>query len=222
MSESNGKIVFAVGVTALFVSVVLIAGFFGYLYLRSQPDSTQVGKVPVTPVAKESVPSTPRPKGSTQVAAPEITKITFSESTMASMPALPSLGYFGNVSSTNFTSSSRILKFSVDGPAIKRSTVESTANGIKAAPRVESYVANVEAAQFADLTKSFADNDFANEPDSRDITSLPIRKILTISYTGGEKVVNTGHMGRNSIELTAMLNALNELDRKTAWKTADH
>jgi len=51
-------------------------------------------------------------------------------------------------------------------------------------------------------------------------TSLPYRsrKLLTTTYKGGEKIIITGHMGRNSIETSAMLTAIKELDAKVSWQ----
>jgi len=218
MTGNNAKIVLAVGVTALFVSVALIAGFLGYLYLRQQPTSLNTGGTPVQPASKDEIPAKPRDKGSNLVAAADITRVTFSESLMGSNFDRRSALYFGNINVQNFTSTSRSMTFSSDGSATKRSSVETTVNGVKSPAKIERYAATIDTALFAELAKALADNDFANEPDSRDITSLPIKKILTITYNGAEKTINTGHMGRNSLELSAMLNAVNALDRKTVWK----
>lgn len=111
MTGNNAKIVLAVGVTALFVSLALIAGFLGYLYLRQQPTSLSTAGTPAPPVSKNEIPATPRAKGSNPIAAADITKVTFSESTMASNSSGRTALYFSNINVQNSTSTSRSVTF---------------------------------------------------------------------------------------------------------------
>ena len=216
-SDSNSKIIFAVGITALVVAVVLIAGFLAFLYLRrpAEPLRVDAGRGPA-----QSDSPTPRPKGANPVAAGDITKVSYLESAMGSRTAMSPAAHFSNINVANYSSSSSTVTFSSDGTAMKNTLSESTVNGVKQTPKTERFTATVDAADFAALARVFADNDFANEPDSRDITSLPIKKSLTITYSGGEKTINTGHMGKNSIETSAMLTAFKELEKKLSWQPA--
>jgi hypothetical protein len=213
MSDSNSKIILAVGLTALVVAVVLIGGFLGFLYLRQ----------PVAPARVDGARSdakTPRPMSANPVAAADITKVSYLESSMANRAAMSPAAYLSNINMSNYSSSSSTVTFSSDGTATKQTASESTVNGVKQTPKNEGFTGTVDSSAFAALAQVFADNDFANEPDSRDITSLQIRKILTITYNGGEKTIVTGHMGRNSIETSAMLAAIKELEAKVSWLPA--
>ncbi len=202
--------------TALVVAVVLIGGFLGFLYLRQPAKPARVdgsdgaGRSPDAPIA--------RPKGVNPVAAADITKVSYLESSMSNRSAMSPAAYLSNINTTNYSSSSSTVTFSSDGTATKVTASESTVNGVKQAPKNESFTAAVDSSDFAALAKVLADNDFVNETDSRDITSLPIRKILTVTYNGGEKTIVTGHMGRNSIETSAMLAAIKELEKKVSWQ----
>lgn len=218
MSVSNSKILLAVGITALVVAVVLIGGFLGFLYLRPPAEPLQVdaGRGP-----GQSDSPTPRPKGAIAVAASEITKVSFLESAMGNRSSMRPAAHFSNINVANYSSSSSTVTFSSDGTATKNTLSESTVNGVKQTPKSERFTATVDTPDFAALARVFAENDFANEPDSRDITSLPIKKSLTITYRGGEKTINTGHMGRDSIETSAMLSAFKELEKKLAWQLVE-
>lgn len=212
MSDSTSRIVLAVGLTAIVVSIVLIGGFLAFLYIRE-------------PTRFEGLPQngspTPRAKRPASVAADEITKISFLESSMSNRSALSPAAYFSNINTSNYSSSSSVVTFSSDGTATKETSNESTINGNKQPPKNERFTGTVDSSAFAALAKVFAENDFSNEPDSRDITSLPIRKVLTIQYKAGQKVINTGHMGRDSPETLAMLAAIKELERKVTWQRVE-
>src|SRR5687767_8001104 len=217
MSDPNSKIVLAVGLTALFVAVVLIAGFLGFLYLR-QPTKPPRVDGSSGRGGTQSDASTTRPKGSNPVAAADITKVSYLESSMSNRSAISPAAYFSNINTANYFSSWSRVTFSSDGTATKETLSQSTAGGVKQTPKKEVFSATVDSSAFAALAQVFADNDFASEPDSRDITSLPIKKVLTITYRGGEKTINTGHMGRDSIETGAMLTAIKELEKKVSWR----
>jgi hypothetical protein len=207
----------AIGLTALVVAVVLIAGFLGFLYFR-QPTAPPRADGPSGPGRTQPDAPTPRTKSSNPVAAADITKVSYLESSMSNRSATSPAAYFSNINVANYSSSSSTVTFSSDGTATKETSSESTSGGVKQAPKNERFTATVDSSAFASLAQVLADNDFANEPDSRDITSLPIKKLLTIAYTGGEKTIVTGHMGRNSIETSAMLAAIKELEQKVSWQ----
>ncbi len=118
---------------------------------------------------------------------------------MSSHPAASPVA-FSKIDGANNSLSSSTVTFSSDGTATKETSSELTVNGVKPAPRNERFTVTVDSSDFASLAQVRAYKDFAHEPDSRDITSLPIKKVLTITYNGGEKTIVTGHMGRNSIE----------------------
>ncbi|GEM_PF-3399671 len=219
MTNTSAKVILAVGITALMTAVVLIAGFMGYLYLRPQPNPV-VSDAPAINNKKPDAEIVPRSKGSDRVAAANITKVTFSESTMGNISSASPTGYFSNINVQNYASSSKIVTFSADGVCSKKTSRETTTNGVKKVPENESFTANIDKTAFSALAEVLADNDFSNEPDSRFITSLPIRNILTIHYNGGVKTINTGHLGKNSLEAAAMLKAVSELDRSVNWKAA--
>lgn len=218
VSPTSAKVMLAVGITALVTTVVLISVFLGYLYVRdgtgTGPAITASDPGTVTPA---STP-TPRPRSTFGPAASEITRIRFSESSMASNYANRPAAFFSNVNVQNFTSSSRTVTFSSDGTALREIITESTVNGVKNPSKIQKFTATIPHGEFAELAKVFADNDFVNEPDSKDITSLPIKKALTVTYSGGEKTINTGHMNRDTPETAAMLGAFKELEKQTNWK----
>lgn len=207
----------AVGVTALVTAVVLIGVFLGYLYFRDGYGPVPTITSPDTGKGPPGAASKPRPRVSSGPTASEITTIRFLESSMGNTSAINPAGLLGNINVQNFTSSSRTVTFFADGTATREITTESTVNGVKARPKLDKFTATLEPGKFASLAQVIADNDFANEPDSKDITSLPIKKVLTITYSGGEKTIITGHMGRNTLETAAMLSAISELEKQIAW-----
>lgn len=213
MTGSSAKIVLAIGITALLTAIVLIAAFVGFLYFRGpeiQIRSPETSRGP-------SPSLTPRIKATNGPVAADITSIKFSTTSMANNPAKNATGMFSNINVQNFTSSSKVLTFVSDGTASKETTVDTTENG-KTVKKNERFAATITQADFSALANVFAENDFVNEPDSKDITSLPIKNILTIAYRNGSKTVNTGHTGKDTPETTAMLGAIKELERKTNWK----
>lgn len=217
LSTTHAKIILPVGVTALFTSVVLIAGFLGYLYLRAESEPKTIVGSPAD--SEKALPEKPKPRslGANPVAAEDILKVTLFESTLANTTK----NFFGNINIQNYSSTSKIVSFSADGSAAKRTVVESTVNGVKSSPKKENLTGNIDKEAFAALAKVLADNDFVNEPDSREISSLPIKKVLSISYKGGEKVINTGNMGKNTLETSAMLEAFRALEQRTAWANSE-
>jgi hypothetical protein len=214
----NAKIVFAVGITALLVSVLLIGAFIFYL---SQRPVQVVTNDPTAPAAKPQTGVTPRPKGTVTVAAEDITRVSFFESEMASRPANSAAMFFSNINVQNFTSLVRKVTFEANGSALKESSTEITVNGSKTPPRNERLIGTIEPGGFAALAQVMADNDFLNEPDSRDITSLPIKKVVTITYRSGEKAINTGHTGKDTRETLAIVTAIKDLDKKVSWRAAN-
>lgn len=218
MTGSSAKIVLAVGITSLLTAIVLIAVFAGFLYFRGE--SGRGVSVSSPEKSRGPAPSvTPRIKSTNGPTAADITMIKFSMSSMSSNPAKNVAGMFGNINVQNFTSSSKVLIFSADGTASKDTVTETLENG-KTVRRSERFAASITQSDFSRLAGIFAENDFVNEPDSKNITSLPIKNVLTITYRDGSKIINTGHTGVDSPETTAMLNAIKELEQKIAWKSA--
>src|SRR5688572_9805925 len=127
MSDSNSKIVLAVGVTALVVAVVLIAGFLGFLYLR-QPSAPERVDVPGGPARTQPDAPTPRPKGANPVAAEDITKVSYLESSVSKLSAASPAAYLSNITG-NYSSSSSTVTFSSDGTATKQTSSQATVNG---------------------------------------------------------------------------------------------
>jgi hypothetical protein len=103
MSDSNSKIVLAVGLTAIVVAVVLIGGFLGFLYLR-QPTAPRVDGSSGRGQIQSDAP-TPRPRVGNPVAASDITKASYLESSMANRSAMSPAAHFSNISG-NYSSSS--------------------------------------------------------------------------------------------------------------------
>jgi hypothetical protein len=200
------------------VAVVLIAGFLGFLYLR-QPAAPEHVDVPGGPGRTQTDSPTSRPRGANTVAAADITKVSYLESSVSKLSATSPAAYLSNIRG-DYSSSTVTVTFYSDGTATKQTSSQATVNDAAQSPKSERFTATVDSGNFAALAQVLADNDFANEPDSRDITSLPIRKILTITYNGGEKTIITGHMGKNSIETSAMLTAFKELEKKVSWQLA--
>jgi len=213
MTGSSAKIVLAIGVTALLTAIILISAFVGFLYFRSERavvNSPENSRGPSPSI-------TPRIKAANGPVAADITSIKFSTSAMGNNPTRDIAGMLSNINVQNFTSSSKMLIFSADGTASKDTTRDTTENG-KTVKKSERFAATIAQTDFAALARVFADNDFVNEPDSKDITSLPIKNVLTITYRDGSKTLNTGHTGKDTPETTAMLKAIKDLEQKTAWK----
>lgn len=217
MSSSNTRniVILAVGLTALFTSVVLIAGFVGYLYLRPEPEPRII--IGSHRPADETTPPS-RPKGPNQIAAADIIKITLFESTLANRADNSPRGFFSNINVQNYSSSTSTFVFAADGSATKHTASDSTVNGVKAPPKNERFSAAIDPDSFSKLARVFADNDFSNEPDSREISTLPKKLVLTITHKNGEKVINLSNMGKHSPEVSAMLDAVKAADNATKWE----
>jgi hypothetical protein len=157
------------------------------------------------------------PKRTSSVAAAEVTKVEFSESSYSSSYSSNATGYFGNVNPQNNKSSAKTVSFSSDGTATKRTAGERTVNGTKTTEESAVYSAQISPDDFALLAGALAENDFNNLEDSRASTSLPIKKVLTITYTSGVKVINTDNMNRDTPELSEILTVFRDLEKKTAW-----
>ena len=211
--STQSKIIAAVGVTALVVAVLMIVAFFGYLYLIREGGIT--GRTSSEPSADSP---TPRRKQQSSVAPSDISKVEFSESVYSSAYSANTKAFFGNVNPQNNAHSIETTTFSSDGTATKVKSGERTVNGSKiwSGPTLDSALISSE--DFSVLTSSLAENDFINEEDSHNISSLPIKKVLTISYKSGVKVIKTGNMDKDTPEITEILSVFRALEQKMAWK----
>lgn len=217
MNGNTAKIVLAVGVTALFTAIVLVAAFIGYLYFRAAPETATVPGSTSRPSAKPSAPAR-RAKGPVTVTADEISEIRLRRSSMGSTPPPRPAAYFGNITVENFRSSTIEVSFKSDGTATKYELSEKTVNGVKTTSGPARYVVNIGADAFRKLAEVLVENDFANEPRSRDITSLPISVTLTVIHAEGEKVIEASNMDKDTPELTAILEAIDDLQKRTDWE----
>ncbi|MBC7898880.1 MAG: hypothetical protein H7070_02405 [Saprospiraceae bacterium] len=209
MNSTVVKIFAAIAVIALFFVFLLIAAFSGYLYYVStgvkNPDAASI-----------ETSSTPRPKQQSSVAPGEITSVEFDESSHVSTASTAL--FFGKVNSLNNSLTSKSVIFYSDGAATKITAGERTVNGNKSYEGPKKYTASIGPAEFAVLALVLTKNDFMNEEDSREISSLPIKKVLIITYASGTKVIKTGNMGKDTPEITEILAVFRALEQKTAWK----
>lgn len=217
MTTTTAKIVLAIGVTALFTSIVLIAAFAGFLYFRTTPDTARGPVISSGPTAAPTTRSR-RGKGPITVSVDEITEIRLRRSMMSSTYGPKPAAYFGNINVQNFTSSTSELSFTSDGIAIRVSSSEETVDGVKTSKGPTRYVVNIGTEAFRSLANVLVENDFANEPRSREISSLPISVILTVVHSRGETVIEASNMNKDTPEMTAILKAIDALDKKTQWE----
>lgn len=217
MTATTAKIVLAVGVTALFTAIVLIAAFAGFLYFRTAPEPASGPVISSGPTATPAAPAR-RAKGPIKVAADEIREIRLRRSMMSSTYAPKPAAYFGNINVQNFTSSNSELSFTSDGIATKLVSSEKTVNGVKTSSGPMKYLVNIGTDAFRSLANVLVENDFANEPKSPEITSLPISVTLTVVHSGGETVVQASNMNKDTPEMTEILKAIDALDKKTQWE----
>ena len=135
---------------------------------------------------------------------------------MTTSSATPST-FFGNINVHNFVSNSTTVTFSSDGSAKKIESGERTENGVKTYSGPSLYIANIGRDEFELLSHTLVENDFANEPDSKEIASLPASVTLTVKYATNEKVIKAGNTGKDTPEMTMILKAIDDLDRKINW-----
>lgn len=216
MTGTTAKIVLAVGLTALFTAMILIAAFVGFLYFRPTPE---ISGIPISSPGPTSGRETPgrRPKGPVTVAADQITEIRLQRSSMASTAPPKPAAYFSNINVQNFVSSTAEWTFASDGTARKVISDEQTQNGVKTQSGPTTYAVSIGRDKFEELANILVANDFANEPDSKNITSLPASVTLTVTHTGGVKVIKASNMGSDTPELSAIIIAIAELDKKIDW-----
>ncbi|MBK9163727.1 MAG: hypothetical protein IPM21_07430 [Acidobacteria bacterium] len=217
MTGTTAKIVLAIGATALFTSAVLIATFAGFLYFRKAPEPTVV-TAPADGRKPPSVPAGPRKRGPAVVKADEIAEISLYRSSMRSTASTKPAAFFGNINVQNFISESSTLTFLASGTATKVEADERTDDGIKTFSGPTKYEVNIGRDAFARLAAVMAENDFANEPDSTNIISLPIRVELTVKYGSSTKLIKASNAGQDTLEMTAMLNAIDQLAGSTDWR----
>lgn len=218
MTGTTAKIVLAIGLTALFTSAVLIATFAGFLYFRTAPEPMIV-TAPADGRTPPSVPAGPRQKGPTVVKADEITQIKLHRSSMRSTASTRPAAFFGNINVQNFISESTTLTFFASGIAQKVEASERTLDGKKTSSGPTKYEVNIGREAFAQLAAVMAENDFANEPDSTNIISLPIRVELTVTYGSNTKLIKASNAGQDTPEMKAMLAAIDRLSGQTDWRS---
>lgn len=218
MTGTTAKIVLAVGLTALLTAVVLIAAFLGFMYFRTQDEPRTVpdhGSLTTNP---SPVSLSRRKKGPIVVEANEITEIHFHRSSMRSTASIKPAAFFGNINVQNFVSQSTTLTFFATGIAQKIEVSERTVDGKKVYGGPTKYELNIGRDAFEQLTAVMVENDFANEPDSLNITSLPERVELTVSYGSNKKLIKASNTDQDSLEMAAMLKAIDLLAARTDWR----
>lgn len=215
MPGTTSKIILAVGLTALLTAIVLIAAFGGYLYLCCDQQTADVPVRQPDPVTSQETPGQ-RAKGPVAVSADEITEVELERSSMATTSSATPTTFFGNINIHNYVSKNVKLTFNSDGAATKSEAGGHTADGVKTSSAA-AYSANIGRDDFTRLARVLVENDFANEPDSANITSLPSSVILTVKYGGKEKRIKASNMGNDTPEMTTMLKAIDELDKKVNW-----
>lgn len=218
MTGTTAKIVLAIGLTALFTSAVLIVAFAGFLFFRTAPEPTIV-TAPADGRKPPSVPAGPRQKGPIVVKADEITQIALLRSSMSSTASTRPAAFFGNINVQNFISESTTLTFFASGIAQKVEAAERTVDGNKTSSGPTKYEVNIGREAFARLAEVMSENDFANEPDSTNIISLPIRVELTVTYGSNTKLIRASNAGQDTLEMKAMLGAIDRLAGQTDWRS---
>lgn len=218
MTGTTAKIILAIGLTALFTSAVLIATFAGFLYFRTAPEPAII-TAPADGRKPPSVPAGPRQKGPIVVGADEITEISLHRSSMRSTTSTRPAAFFGNINVQNFISESTTLTFFASGTATKVEASERTVDGKKTSSGPTKYEVNIGRDAFARLAAVMAENDFANEPDSKNIISLPVRVELTLTYGSRTKLIKASNAGQDTPEMTAILQAIDRLAEQTDWRS---
>ncbi len=209
MSSTVVKIIAVVVVTVILFAFLAIAALSGFLYFVSMS---------VKKPDRAGVETAPTSKRQSSVAPADITKVEFSESVYSSTYSANTRAFFGNVNPQNNSHSVETVTFSSDGTATKVTSGERTVNGTKiySGPTLDNAVISPE--DFSVLALTLSKNDFVNEEDSRNMTSLPIKKVLTINYKSGVKVIKTDNMGKDTLEITEILTVFRALELKMAWK----
>ncbi len=218
MTGTTAKIMLAVGLTALLTAVVLIAAFLGFMYLRTQDEPTTVPDYGSLTTNPSPISLSRRKKGPTVVHAGEITEIRLYRSSMRSTASIKPAAFFGNINVQNFVSESTSLTFFASGIAQKVETSERTVNGKKVYGGPTKFEVSIGRDAFARLVAVMVENDFANEPDSILITSLPERVELTVTYNSNSKVIKASNTGQDTLEMAAMLKAIDQLPDHTDWR----
>ena len=219
MTGTTAKIVLAIGVTALFTSAILIAAFMGFMYLRSPDGSPSVAGDQIHTTNPSPINLSRRKKGPIVVEAGEITQIALHRSSMGSTASTRPAAFFGNINVQNFISESATLTFFASGIAQKVEASERTVDGNKTSSGPTKYEGHIGRDGFARLAEVMAENDFANEPDSTNIISLPIRVELTVTYGSNKKLIMASNTGQDTFEMKAMLQAIDRLAGQTDWQS---
>ncbi len=218
MTGSTAKIVLAIGVTALLTAVVLIAAFMGFMYLRIPDEPAYRAGDQIHTTNPSPINLSRRKKGPIVVESGEITEISLFRSSMRSTASTKPAAFFGNINVQNFVSESMTLTFHASGIANKVEASERTVDGNKVYGGPTKYEANIGVDAFAQLAALMAENDFANEPDSINITSLPEKVELTVTYGSNTKLIKASNTEQDTLEMAAMLKAIDQLAGRTDWR----
>lgn len=205
--------------TAAFLTVM----FAGALYIyfaradRQAPisDAAQPALTPKTDASR-----TPRKKSASPVSAAEITSVEFSAFEYLSPRANYPSGIQANRTTAYSNHSTTKTVFAADGTALKSSTVVTYDAENKKSERTTRLEGTPAKEQFVRLAEVLVENDFLNEPDSREIITDSNSYALKITYVGGEKKIATSNVGRDTLETAAILRAFRELQNRVEWKTA--
>ena len=114
-------------------------------------------------------------------------------------------------SDKSYTTSSA-TSYSNDGTALRFFHLESYDIGKK------KYQGVVSGEQFQKLAQTLADNDFSNLQDSTEQITGTWDFMLTITYSGKTKSIITSKTGKNTAEVTAILQAFETLKNQLDWE----
>ena len=199
--------------TALFLFLLLAGG--AYWFVNKSTGTSSIDQPAKSPADKNLKP-TPRTKNRSSVSASEITKVEFREDRTSTRASAAQ--FFGNVNPANFVSRSTTVSFSADGSATKVIGESGAMNGIPVSPTPQKYSGATTRDKFVELAQILVENDFLGENDSKTSTSLPIKFVLTVAYSSGEKTIQTSNSGNDTPEVDAMLKAFRNLENSIAWR----
>lgn len=199
--------------TALFLFVLMAGG--AYWFVKNSASILPENK-PIASSPDSNPKLLPRVKKQSAIAASEITKVEFIESSSASNSGAAM--YFGNVNVNNYTSRASAVRFLSDGAASKTLSRTATVSGVRMPDNIEQYTGAFAPEKFATLAQVLVEEDFTGEEDSKTSTSLPISCLLKITYSSGEKQIKTSNSGKNTPEVEAILAAFKILENSVSWK----
>jgi len=181
--------------TAFFLFIFFAAGLYFYLPQKSDRSDDAI-KPTETPESRWKLWKS--------VSASEISKITYS-----------TWSHRGLLSKSDGYVSSSAVMFSNEGTGTK--TTSTNYDNGKRADKTDVFNTSITAEQFQQLAETVAANDFLNEPDSTKTISEG-GATLTVTFSGGEKVVETSNIGIDTPEIKAILQAIDNLQNQVSWK----